>query len=72
MASMRKEYPDISDILALKSSGRRRRAALSFAEKLDVLDALKERVRPFVAARQARHAGSQRKRLISGEKEGGK
>lgn len=65
---MHKEYPDISDILALKSSGRRQRAALSFAEKLDILDALKERVRPFTAARQARSAGAEMKQPITAEK----
>lgn len=48
------KYPDISDILARKAEGRRKRAALSFAEKLDALDALRERVRPIVQAREAR------------------
>lgn len=49
-------YPDISDILAQKTSGRRRVAALSFAEKLAILDALKERIEPLVQARQIRRA----------------
>jgi hypothetical protein len=48
------QYPDISDILARKAAGRRQRAALSFAEKLDILDALKERVRPIIEAREFR------------------
>ncbi|MGD0864639.1 MAG: hypothetical protein ABSA49_03675 [Rhizomicrobium sp.] len=48
------KYRDISDILARKAEGRRKRAALSFAEKLDALDALRERVRPIVQAREAR------------------
>ncbi len=48
------QYPDISDILAGKAAGRRQRAALSFAEKLAALDALKERVQPIVRARQQR------------------
>jgi hypothetical protein len=48
------EYPDISDILARKTAGRRQRAALSFAEKLDILDALRERVRPIIEAREFR------------------
>jgi hypothetical protein len=51
---MTKSYPDISDILARKAAGRRQRAALSFAEKLDILDALRERVAPLVQARKAR------------------
>lgn len=65
---MQKEYPDISDILALKLSGRRQRAALSFAEKLDILDALKERVRPLAAARQARRADRARKQSVSAQR----
>jgi hypothetical protein len=48
------EYPDISNILARKSAGRRQRAALSFAEKLDILDALKERLKPIIQARELR------------------
>lgn len=50
----KRQYPDISDILARKAAGRRGRAALSFAEKLDIVDALGERVRPIVEARKAR------------------
>jgi hypothetical protein len=48
------KYPDISDILAKKASGRRQLAALSFAEKLDALDAIRERVQPIVQARKLR------------------
>jgi len=54
MKNRRSQYPDISDILAQKALGRRKRAALSFAEKLDIVDALRERVRPIVEARKAR------------------
>jgi hypothetical protein len=54
MKNSHSQYPDISGILAQKASGRRQRAALSFAEKLDILDALKERVAPLVQARKAR------------------
>jgi hypothetical protein len=49
-------YPDISDILARKAAGQRQRSGLSFAEKLDILDSLKERVRPLVQARKVRRA----------------
>jgi hypothetical protein len=48
------KYPDISDILARKESGRRQQGALSFAEKLVILDALKERVEPIIRAREIR------------------
>jgi len=53
-------YPDISDILARKAEGRKERAALSFAEKLDALDALRKRVEPIIKARQAHRPSSQR------------
>jgi hypothetical protein len=56
MKGLRPQYPDISDILTQKASGRRQRAALSFTEKLAALDALKERVEPIVRARKAREA----------------
>lgn len=48
------QFPDISEILARKASGRRQQAALSFAEKLAILDSLKERVEPLVQARKKR------------------
>ena len=54
MTDKQPKYPDISDILAKKASGRRQRAALSFSEKLDILDALRERVQPIVQARKIR------------------
>jgi len=54
MKKRRSQYPDISDILAHKAAGRRQRAALSFVEKLAVLDALKERVEPIIQAREFR------------------
>jgi len=56
MTNRETQYPDISDILAQKASGRRHRAALSFAEKLDILDALKQRIAPLVEARKIRRA----------------
>ncbi|MFM9865687.1 MAG: hypothetical protein ACKVRO_19000 [Micropepsaceae bacterium] len=49
-----KLYPDITEILAQKARGRRERAALSFAEKLDAVDALKARLEPVDRARKAR------------------
>jgi hypothetical protein len=41
-------------ILARKARGRRQLAALSFGEKLDLLDALRERVEPIRRARDLR------------------
>jgi hypothetical protein len=54
MSDKGKHYPDISDILAQKAEWRRRRASLSFAEKLVIMDELRERVRPVAQAREAR------------------
>jgi hypothetical protein len=54
MADPTSKYPDISDILARKALGRRQSAALEFAEKLIMLDALKARVEPLVRAREIR------------------
>ena len=55
MAPSRRNYPDNSEIFARKAQGRTERAALSFAEKLDALDALRSRVAPIVRAREARN-----------------
>jgi len=52
--STRDQYPDITDILAQKARRRRERASLSFAEKLVILEKLREDVAPIVQARQAR------------------
>jgi hypothetical protein len=54
MKSPTTRYPDITDVLARKAQGRRRLAALSFGEKLDVLDSLRARVAPIVRAREKR------------------
>ena len=48
------QYPDITDILARKARGRRERASLSFAEKLALLDKLRNDVAPIVRAMQSR------------------
>jgi hypothetical protein len=49
-------YPDISDILARKAAGRLQSAQRSFAEKLDIIDAMRERIEPLVRARKLREA----------------
>jgi hypothetical protein len=48
------QYPDISDILARKAEGRRQLAALSFVEKLAILDEMRARVEPIRRAREIR------------------
>lgn len=47
-------YPDISDLLARKARGREESAKLSFGEKIDRMEALRERLAPFRAAREKR------------------
>ena len=47
-------YPDISDILALKARGREQSARLSFGEKLDILDRLRDQLAPLREARLSR------------------
>jgi hypothetical protein len=54
MSDVRSQYPDVSDILARKAEGRRARATLTFADKLAILDAMRERVAPIVRAREMR------------------
>ena len=54
MNTSAKVYPDISDILERKASGRADLHARSFAEKLDALDALRDRAGPLRAAVAAR------------------
>ena len=49
-------YPDITAILARKERGRRERATLSFADKLEALERLKENVAPIIEARKRRAA----------------
>ena len=58
----RSRYPDIADIIARKAKGRSERARLSFGEKLDILDKLRDDVAPIVQARRAReHVQKSRK-----------
>jgi hypothetical protein len=56
MTDRQAPYPDISDILAQKAAGRIHNASISFGAKLDILEALKLRARPFIQARKARKA----------------
>jgi hypothetical protein len=43
------KYPDISDVLERKRRGRRQLADLTFAEKLEILDRLRENELTFGA-----------------------
>lgn len=49
-----RQYPDISGILTRKAEGRRDLAALSFGEKIEILEAMRARVEPIRKAREAR------------------
>ncbi len=52
--NQRYHYPDNGDVIARKARGRNERARLSFGEKLDILDKLRDDVAFIVQARQAR------------------
>jgi len=47
-------YPDISDILQRKAEGRRDIAALSFGEKIEMLEIMRDRISPLRDARNNR------------------
>jgi len=55
---MKRSYPDISDILARKAAGRRDAAKRSFAEKISMVEALRERAAPLRQARLSARAKS--------------
>jgi hypothetical protein len=57
MKTKSKNYPDISDILERNAMGRVDLHARSFAEKLDALDAMRDRARPLRAPKAARTGG---------------
>jgi hypothetical protein len=48
------KYANIWAIIARKIAGRRQQATLSFAEKLAIMDEMKERVAPIIHARELR------------------
>jgi hypothetical protein len=55
MSSSRKYlYPDISDILERKASARRENARRPYGEKLDIVEAMRDRIAPFKKAREER------------------
>jgi hypothetical protein len=49
-------FPDISDVLERKAEIRRHRASRSFQEKIEAMEALRERLKPFKQARERRKA----------------
>jgi hypothetical protein len=54
-------YPDVSDILARKAEARKERAKLPFAEKIAIVETMRERAIPFRNAREARRAKEAKK-----------
>ena len=50
----RAAYPNVSDVLARKEAGRRALSKLSFGEKIERMEILREQVRPLKEAREAR------------------
>jgi hypothetical protein len=53
-------YPDLSDLLLQKAEMRQRRAKRSFEEKIEVIERLREQLKPFKEARETRKAEQQR------------
>lgn len=51
---MDRVFPDIADILERKQHGREALAARSFVDKIKSMEALRDRLAPFKAARQLR------------------
>ena len=56
---MTERYPDTSDILARKAEGRCKAVRRSFAEKIAMVEALRQRVEPLKQAREATRGKSQ-------------
>ena len=54
MSARKASYPDVSDILARKERGRQKLAALSFGEKVRILEAMRERDEIIRRARETR------------------
>jgi hypothetical protein len=53
-------FPDISDVLERKAEIRRHRARRSFQEKVQAMEVLRERLKPFKEARERRKAERKR------------
>src|SRR5215216_2313127 len=53
-------YPDVSDILARKTEGRRDISRRSFGAKIAMVEQLRERLAPLKRAREQRMAGQDR------------
>jgi hypothetical protein len=49
---MKQRYPDISDLIERKEAGRREAARRSFAEKIAMVEALRDRVQPLKEMRE--------------------
>ena len=56
MTDAPRKFPDVSDILARKTEGRREIARRSFGEKITMIEAMRERLAPLKRAREMRRA----------------
>lgn len=54
MTDEKRQYPDVSDILARKAEGRRDAAKRSFGEKIAWVEQMRERLAPLKRAREER------------------
>jgi hypothetical protein len=66
MKGSAKIYPDVSDILALKQEGRREISRRSFAAKIAMVEAMRERLAPLKRFRELRKTDAS-KRIILAE-----
>lgn len=60
MTDEKRQYPDVSDILARKAEGRREAAKRSFGEKIAWVEQMRERLAPLKRAREERLAAQRR------------
>jgi hypothetical protein len=67
MTDAPRKFPDVSDILARKAEGRREIARRSFGEKINMIEAMRERLAPLKRAREIRRA----ERAMQAERDGG-
>ena len=56
MTDEKRQYPDVSDILARKAEGRREAAQRSFGEKIAWVEQMRKRLAPLKRAREERLA----------------
>ncbi len=57
-------YPDLSDVHARKSEGRRQAMRRSLGEKITIVEAMRERLAPLKRARESAEAERRQSKLL--------